>query len=74
MNLVMGQLLGWEKGTEALSHLRETVLATLAGKSIKTRRVIDACGELSERLSESEHIPALMRLGLDEQRAAIRIG
>lgn len=69
MNIVGGKLLEREQSRDLLDQLPEMVLQTLAKEPLDTGKVVDACDALSKVLNEWEHVPVMMRLGLDEKKA-----
>ena len=69
MNIVGGKLLEREQSRELLDQLPEMILQTLAKEPLDTGLVVDACDELSRSLNEREHLPVIMRFGLDEKKA-----
>jgi hypothetical protein len=69
MNIVAGKLLEREQSKGSLESLRDMVLKTLSKEPLDIVRVVDACDALSKMLNEFEHLPVMMRLGLDEKKA-----
>lgn len=57
------------QGLEALDTIREPLCRTLAAGDLPIERVLSACDALSERLNETEHLPALLSLGMTEREA-----
>jgi hypothetical protein len=69
MNLVSGGLMSHEQSLPYLDRLSELVCRTHEGEALSAQRVISACDTLSQGLDESQHLPLLLALGMEESRA-----
>lgn len=71
MNLISGKL---TNDTEGLRQLEALILQSRAQEPLSASIVISACDALSQRLSEQEHLPLLLTLGLSEAKARQALG
>ena len=69
MNLISGKVVTRQQSLAALDSLQEAVYRTLSVGGLPVRQVIAACDTLSKKLNAEEHLPALLALGIPEERA-----
>lgn len=73
MNLILGKLYDQQQSKEQLNRLYEIIVTTKQQKNLDIERVITACDELSNLLTEQQYLPLLVSLGLSEYRAKLEL-
>ncbi len=69
MNLICGKMMDSEQAKQKIAHIDEIVLQALASGKLARDHVITACDTLSKKLSEQEHLPLLIALGMEPRKA-----
>lgn len=69
MNLIFGELVEREQAVAMLDHLPARICDALEGRSISPQMVIRACDALSESLTEEKHLPLLLEMGIEREKA-----
>lgn len=69
MNLIFGEIADRKESLAALENIGRSAAKTLSRGALPLEKVLAACAELSSRLKEEEHLPALLAMGVPERRA-----
>ncbi len=69
MNLIFGKLMERDKAIAMLDDLQCMICDTLQQGAISTQQVIAACDALSQKLNDKQHLPLLLEMGIEQERA-----